>query len=186
VANQTPAEIVGKNIEKARKSMVPKVSQHELGERMGKYLRRKWLPQTVSVAVSGGRRFSAEELIALAAVLGTTPTALLTPPDPATTVSFETGLSVAWADLAPRGNRLAIEHGGDELEAAVELLIRNTDEAVDTTYKALNQTMIQRRAVVLLAGLLRGIDARDQLAHELDIEEGGYSSILFGEEEEED
>jgi len=61
-------EVIGKRIREARE--LDGLSQDQLGRDMGRYLGKPWPNQQVSVAESGGRKFSALELFAVCMVLG--------------------------------------------------------------------------------------------------------------------
>lgn len=75
-------------------------SQEALGEQMTRYLGRPWSAQTVSVAENGDRDFRAEDMLALALVLGR-PVNWFYQPNLATTerVQFESGFWVSEASM---------------------------------------------------------------------------------------
>ncbi|HXF37413.1 MAG TPA: helix-turn-helix transcriptional regulator [Actinomycetota bacterium] len=60
------SEVVGQRLRAVREYLG--LSQAELGRRLAAYLGRPWFPQAVSEAEHGRRQFTAEELLALAAV----------------------------------------------------------------------------------------------------------------------
>jgi transcriptional regulator with XRE-family HTH domain len=63
----TLEELIGQRIREA--CQAKGWTQTELGQRLGEVLGRPWTKITVSVAMRGGRRFTAEELWALARTL---------------------------------------------------------------------------------------------------------------------
>ncbi|GAA4863951.1 helix-turn-helix transcriptional regulator [Saccharopolyspora cebuensis] len=71
------AEMVGKRVRETRE--VCGWTQQQVGDELANHLGKPWTRQAVSVAEKGGRAFTVAELVALAAVLGTTVTRLLTP-----------------------------------------------------------------------------------------------------------
>lgn len=67
----TIGAVLGQNVAEARTRRG--LSQVELGEAVAPYLGRPWPRQTVSLVEQGRRAFTAEEVLALAHVLQTTP-----------------------------------------------------------------------------------------------------------------
>lgn len=63
-------ELIGRNVRQAREEA--DLSQRELGQRIGNVLGKPWHPQAVSAAEKGGRDWAAEDLVAVAFVLGRT------------------------------------------------------------------------------------------------------------------
>src|SRR4051794_4038220 len=61
-------EIIGMNVRQAREESG--LTGAEVGRKIGKWLRKEWPRQTVSLVESGKRAFTGEELLALALVLG--------------------------------------------------------------------------------------------------------------------
>lgn len=77
-------EVIGANLRQER--IQRNMSQPEFGEWIGQALGTAWKPQTVSAAEKGRRQFAAADLVALAHVLDSPVSALLTPPDDVETI----------------------------------------------------------------------------------------------------
>jgi transcriptional regulator with XRE-family HTH domain len=69
-------EVIGQRMKDFRE--LEGMSQRELGEGLEPYLGKPWSRQAVSTAETGGRAFTAIELITIAAVLGTSVSRLMT------------------------------------------------------------------------------------------------------------
>lgn len=97
-------QMIGLRVQELREELEPKgkVSQAELGKRLGAYLTKDWPRQSVSHAEAGNRAFTAVEILALARVLGVSVEDLLRPPAGAERVEFPSGES--WAADEPRGS----------------------------------------------------------------------------------
>lgn len=72
------AQVIGQRIRDRRDELG--MTQEEFGERVGHWLGKPWSRSTVSVAENGKRAFTGDELYAIACVLDTSPSRLLTPP----------------------------------------------------------------------------------------------------------
>jgi transcriptional regulator with XRE-family HTH domain len=93
----TARELVGVRIREARERL--NMTQEELGRALVPYLGKAWPRQAVFVAERGRRAFTVEELLSLAAALGTSVTFLLSPPDVGKPVRFPSGHEVSGEDL---------------------------------------------------------------------------------------
>lgn len=82
-------DVIGQWITRGREDAG--ITQAELGEQLGKYLGRPWPRQAVSAAEKGRRAFSAAELVAFAAVLGTSVASLLEPPPGTAAITLAEG-----------------------------------------------------------------------------------------------
>lgn len=79
--DMTPQELVGYKIQTLRRTPERRMTQEAFGELLGQYLGKQWSKQSVSEAEKGLRAFRLQELLAIADVLGTTVTHLMTPLD---------------------------------------------------------------------------------------------------------
>jgi transcriptional regulator with XRE-family HTH domain len=77
------ATVLARNLRAARAATEPQLSQADVGERMSALGFTTWLRQTMSIVEQGKRRVTAEEIAALAIVLGTTVSRLMTAVPPA-------------------------------------------------------------------------------------------------------
>lgn len=79
--------VIGQNLVRFRDSAG--LSQRELGEKIGPYLKtgKPWIRQAVWVAEQGGRDYNAAELLALAVVTGQPVARFLLPESPQTPIS---------------------------------------------------------------------------------------------------
>ncbi|MDJ0413829.1 helix-turn-helix domain-containing protein [Rhodococcus opacus] len=75
-------ELIGQRVQTLRKNLNDgkEITQEELGARLEPFLGKRWSRQAVSAAEAGQRAFTAVELVALAAVLGTNVAALFALP----------------------------------------------------------------------------------------------------------
>jgi hypothetical protein len=90
-------EFVGQHI-RARLTEL-RMTHEDFGRRLEPYLGKAWSRSAVSVALSGGRAWTAAELVATAIVIGTTPGRLLTPPLDAATIEMPSGKQIPRAEL---------------------------------------------------------------------------------------
>lgn len=95
--------MVGRRIQERRKSLP--MTQDELGRRLGPLLGKTWSRQAVSLAESGQRAFTAAELVALATVLETPPTRLITPPAGLQEIEMPSGGTVPTRGLVDLDHR---------------------------------------------------------------------------------
>ena len=82
-------EIVGRRVRDRRTEL--QMTQQDLGQKLAPYLGKAWSRSTVSVAESGGRAFTAAELVAVAHILNTSAGRLLTPIAGVSAIEFPGG-----------------------------------------------------------------------------------------------
>ena len=88
----TVEEYVGQRIRERREEL--EMSAVEFGSRLGNLLGKPWPRQAVSAAELGKRSLGAAELVAIAQVLRTSPTYLLTPPAGVGEITMPSGVAV--------------------------------------------------------------------------------------------
>jgi len=112
------SKVVGHNARARRMELEMDVTT--FGERMEEALGRPWKRQTVSAMENGDRAMTANDLVAIAHVLGETPSMFLVPPMEAEDIQVG-NLKLTTADLL---------HGANARESA-ELLLSLMDEIRD-------------------------------------------------------
>jgi hypothetical protein len=112
------SKVVGHNARKRRTELGMEVM--EFGHKMEEALGRPWKRQTVSAMENGDRAMTANDLVAIAYVLGETPAMLLVPPIEAEDIQVG-NLKLSMGDLV---------HGQNARESA-ELLLSLMDEIRD-------------------------------------------------------
>lgn len=112
------SKVVGHNARARRVALEMDVAT--FGERMEEVFGRPWKRQTVSAMENGDRAMTANDLVAIAYVLGETPSMLLVPPMEAEDIQIGS-LKLTTADLL---------HGTNSRESA-ELLLSLMDEIRD-------------------------------------------------------
>jgi transcriptional regulator with XRE-family HTH domain len=129
----TSAELVGRRVKEARQSL--RMPQKELGGLLKVYLGKEWAPQAVSAAEHGKRRFEADELLALSAVLHQ-PVAWFLTPDSGEQIQMPGGEVVERKDLlgraaAPNSVRanLAISEQVEEALTHARGVVRELEKA---------------------------------------------------------
>ena len=85
-------EYVGRQIRERRDELG--MTAADFGRELGAWLGKPWSRSTVSVAENGNRAFTAAELVAIAHVLRTSPTHLLTPPAGIGEIQMPSGATV--------------------------------------------------------------------------------------------
>ena len=118
-------EIVGQRIRDRRGEFG--MTQQDFGQQLTPYFGKPWSRSTVSVAESGGRAFTAAELVAISRVLGTTAGRLLTPLAATASVEFPGGeevpASALSAALVPlTGRDRPFDQSQDSLVALMDAL----------------------------------------------------------------
>jgi hypothetical protein len=132
-------KMIGAQVAAARDG---KMTQAELGERVGRYLGKQWSRQTVSAAEKGGRAFTALELLALSTELDVPLSSLLSPVGDEADGVVETpgGIPIPVARLLPGSGsdamqgeiRLPEEQGATKAQArAIFALAESVDRAAD-------------------------------------------------------
>lgn len=112
------SKVVGHNARKRRTELGMEVQ--EFGNKMEEALGKPWKRQTVSAMENGDRAMTANDLVAIAHVLGETPAMLLVPPIEAEDIQVG-NLKLSTTDLL---------HGANARESA-ELLLKLMDEIRD-------------------------------------------------------
>ena len=106
------------------------------GERVGEYLGKPWSRSAVSVALRGGRGYTAAELVSISLVTGLSPGQLLTPPVDVDVIELPSGRHVrrdemvkALSSLTQAGTRPGIAQGTLDTLREIEQLAAGTQQA---------------------------------------------------------
>lgn len=92
-------QFVGQRVKQRREELT--LTQEQFGQELAPYLGKAWSRSTVSVAESGGRAFTAAELVAIALVLETRAARLITPGVDVRSIEFPSRLSLPAGAVAP-------------------------------------------------------------------------------------
>lgn len=90
-------EVIGRRMKFVRE--LNEMTQEQVGEQLGAMLGKPWSRQAVSLAEQGKRAFTAAELVAIAAVVGTTVSRLFTPPLDARAIELPTGVTLTRSEM---------------------------------------------------------------------------------------
>ncbi len=144
-------ESIGANIEALRTSMG--ISQAELGRRLDYYLGNPWSRQAVSAAARGGRAFTAMELIALAAELGSTLPQLL---QAAESIDLPSGNSM-------KPEALAAVLAGDDDNSQMRLRVLQALNILERSHRDIASRASAQALVIANARAALGGDDQAQL-----------------------
>ncbi|HET9566463.1 MAG TPA: helix-turn-helix transcriptional regulator [Mycobacterium sp.] len=136
---------------------VQDMTQEQLGLKLEPLLGREWSRQAVSSAEQGNRAFTATELVAVARVLGTSVTWLMTPPIAARAIEMPTGYKIdRLAMLQTTAARAAAEHllgeVGEHVRDLAQVLMEQRKVltgAIEANRRALETLQLQEKFVRL-------------------------------------
>lgn len=143
-----PQQLVGRRLAEIRESRG--MSQADLGQELGKLLKRPWPRQTVSAAEKGERAFTATELLALAWILETPVEQFLIAPSDVRAIVMPSGMTID-AESMRRAVRPAVESEWDDLLSAADRLNTAVRDAAGNVQRAAHMARDLRQELYAVA-----------------------------------
>ena len=122
-------EFVGQHI-RARLTELH-MTHEDFGQRLEPYLGKPWSRSAVSVALSGGRAWTAAELVASALVIGTSPGQLLTPPMDAAMIELPSGKKIPRAELVAALAPLTTQEALNSIQGQIAEIAAGSQSAIE-------------------------------------------------------
>lgn len=143
-----PQQVVGQRLAEIREGRG--MSQADLGQELGKLLKRPWPRQTVSAAEKGERAFTATEIVALAWILETPVDQFLVAPSDVRAIVMPSGTTID-AESLRQAIRPAVESEWNDVLSAADRLSAAGSEASVTAQRAARMARELRQELYAVA-----------------------------------